>query len=90
MTHKSKSRTKSEVNPNQGIPPVSEKTKEWITQTCQRLYLGIRDNADSPLIEINFPDFAPGIVCSRMLDLVLSRLERDGVQIPNLIVNVTK
>ena len=68
----------------------SPRTKEWITQACTQLYYEIKSEIDSPLIKINFPPFVPPIIGTRIVALVVNRLEREGFEIPNLIINATR
>jgi len=68
----------------------SPRTKEWITQAVTALYQQMKSEIDSPLIILNFPGFVPPIICSRIVALVVNRLEREGFEIPNLIINATR
>jgi len=90
MASQKKKRTKSEVNPAQGSLVASERTKAWITLACHDLYFQIKAEINTPLIAINFPDFVPEIIGSRMVALVVGRLEQEGHQLPNMIVNATR
>jgi len=78
------------ANPVQEIPVVSDRTRQWISEAATRLYYELKANADSPLIEITFPSFAPEIICTRILNLVVARLEAEGYQMPSMIINATR
>jgi len=68
----------------------SPRTKEWITQAVTALYQQMKSEIDSPLIILNFPGFVPPIICSRMVALVINRLEQEGYDLPSMLINVTR
>jgi len=88
-----RSHAKKKGNPDQGSligQFANQELVEWMNAAGGGLYAHIKAQINSPLIVIDLPNVVPREASVSLLEVVISRLEKEGHQLPSMIVHATR
>jgi len=87
------SHAKKKGNPDQGSligQFAYQELAEWMNAAGTQLYYEIKSEINSPIIVIDLPNVVPREASVSLLEVVISRLEKEGHQLPSMIVHATQ
>ena len=88
-----RSHAKKKGNPDQGslIEQFAyQELVDWMNAAGGGLYDHLKAQINSPLIVIELPNVVPREASVSLLEIVISRLEKEGHQLPSMIVHATR